>query len=183
MYGTVWGGLACPCAGPSPFCDTLFPAATGMTSKQQLDSFIDKFTPEMAAQTRWAFAWMRRRFPAATVLVYDNYNALAIGFGPSEKTSDAVFSLAVFPQWVSLFFLQGAALPDPHRRLTGGGKQARHIKLEPLELLEDPQVLSLMDAETARLGLSNCSGRGKIVIKSISAKQRPRRPAAAGMRR
>jgi len=123
-----------------------------------------------------ACAWMRREFPGATVLVYDNYNALAIGFGPSERSSEAVFSLAVFPRWVSLFFLRGATIPDPHRRLTGGGRQARHIKLDPLDLLRDPQVLALMDAEAARLGLIPSSGRGKIVIKSISAKQRPRRP-------
>lgn len=149
-----------------------------MTPKQQLDSFIDKFTPDMATKTRCAFAWMRRKFPGATVLVYDNYNALAIGFGPGERSSEAVFSLAVFPQWVSLFFLRGATTPDPHRRLAGGGKQARHIKLDPLELLEDPQVLALMNAEAARLGLAPSYGRGKIVIKSISAKQRPRRPPA-----
>jgi hypothetical protein len=147
-----------------------------MVPRRQLDSFIDKFTPQVAAQTRSAFAWMRRKFPGATVLVYDNYNALAIGFGPNETTSEAVFSLAVFPQWVSLFFLQGATLPDPHRRLAGGGKQVRHIRLDPLDLLEDPEVLALMDAEAVRLGLAPSSGRGKIVIKSISAKQRPRRP-------
>jgi hypothetical protein len=150
-----------------------------MTPKQQLESFIDKFTPQVAAQTRSAFAWMRRKFPGATVLVYDNFTALAIGFGPNDRASEAVFSLAVFPQWVSLFFLQGAALPDPHRRLTGGGKQVRHIKLVPLELLQDPQVVALLDAEAKRLGLAVSSGRGKIVIKSISAAQRPRRPAAA----
>jgi len=149
-----------------------------MTPKQQLDSFIDRFTPQVAAQTRSAFAWMRRKFPGATVLVYDNYNALAIGFGPNERAPEAVFSLAVFPQWVSLFFLQGASLPDPHRRLTGGGKQARHIKLDPLDLVEDAEVLALIDAEAARLGLAPSSGRGNIVIKSISAKQRPRRPPA-----
>ena len=147
-----------------------------MTPKQQLNSFIDKFTPDVAAKARLACAWMRREFPGATVLVYDNYNALAIGFGPSERSSEAVFSLAVFPRWVSLFFLRGATIPDPHRRLTGGGRQAGHIKLDPLDLLRDPQVLALMDAEAARLGLIPSSGRGKIVIKSISAKQRPRRP-------
>ncbi len=151
-----------------------------MTSKQQLDSFIDKFAPEVAAPARSAFAWMRRKFPGATVLVYDNYNALAIGFAPNERTSEAVFSLAVFPKWVSLFFLQGATLPDPHGRLKGGGKQARHIKLDPIGLLEDPQVVRLMDAEAARRGLAEISGHGKIVIKSISAKQRPRRPPATG---
>jgi hypothetical protein len=151
-----------------------------VTPKQQLDSFVDKFAPRVAAQTRWAFAWMRRKFPGATVLVYDNYNALAIGFGPNERSSEAVFSLAVFPRWVSLFFLRGATIPDPHRRLAGGGKQARHIKLDPPDLLEDPQVTALVDAEAARLGLAPSSGRGKIVIQSISAKQRPRRPPALG---
>jgi len=46
---------------------------------------------------------MRTKFPRANVLVYDNYNALAIGFGPTERASDAVFSIAPFPRWVSLF--------------------------------------------------------------------------------
>ena len=153
-----------------------------MTPKQQLESFIDKFTPEVAAQARAAFAWMRRKFPAATVLVYDNYNALAIGFGPNERTSEAVFSIAVFPKWVNLFFLQGAAMRDPHRRLAGSGNQARHIRLDPIDLLDDPQVLELIDSEAKRLGLVPGTGRGKIVIKSVSDRQRPRRPAGSRAR-
>ena len=79
-----------------------------MTARQQLDSFIAKYSPEVASVARQAFRWMRKKFPRATVLVYDNYNALAIGFGPSERASDAVFSIAVFPRWTNLFFLQGA---------------------------------------------------------------------------
>jgi len=153
-----------------------------MTPKQQLESFIDKFTPEVAAQARAAFAWMRRRFPGATVLVYDNYNALAIGFGPNERTSAAVFSLALFPKWVSLFFLQGVAMRDPQRRLAGSGNQARHIRLDPIGLLDDPQVLELIDGEAKRLGLVPGTGRGAIVIKSVSARQRPRRPAGSRTR-
>ena len=73
-------------------------------AEQQLESFIAKFTPEVAALTRSILAAMRARYPTAIKLVYDNYNALAIGFGPSEKTSQAIFSIAVFPRWVSLFF-------------------------------------------------------------------------------
>jgi len=111
------------------------------------------------------------------VLVYDNYNALAIGFGPTERASDVVFSIAVFPRWANLFFLQGARLPDPHKLLNGSGKQARSIRLDSAELLDQPELLALIDAEAARLGLEPGAGSGKIVIKSISAKQRPRRPA------
>ena len=33
----------------------------------------------------------------ALELVYDNYNALAIGYAPTERTSEAIFSIALFP--------------------------------------------------------------------------------------
>jgi hypothetical protein len=44
-------------------------------------------------------------------------------------------------------------------------------------VLNNPALLVLIDAEAARLGLEPGVGNGKIVIKSISAKQRPRRLA------
>ena len=151
-----------------------------MTPRRQLDSFVDKYTPRVASLARAAFAWMRKRFPGATVLVYDNYNALAIGFGSSEKASEAVFSIALYPRWVSLFFLRGAALPDPRRRLIGSGKQVRHIVLDRIEVLEEPAVLALIEAAAARSALpSVAAASGKIVIKSISPRQRPRRPASS----
>jgi hypothetical protein len=148
-----------------------------VTSKQQLDSFIANYSPEVASVARKAFVRMRKKFPRASVLVYDNYNALAIGFAPTEQASDAVFSIALFPRWVNLFFLQGAGLPDPNKLLKGSGKQARSIRLEDVQVLDRPAVLALIDAEAARSGLKPDAGSGKIVIKSISAKQRPRRPA------
>ena len=148
-----------------------------MTARQQLDSFIAKYSPEVAGIAEEAFRWMRKRFPRADVLVYDNYNALAIGFGPTERTSEAVFSIALYPRWTNLFFLQGAGLPDPHKLLKGSGKRVRSIRLGEAGLLDDPAVRGLIDAEAARHGMLPDAGSGKIVIKSISAKQRPRRPA------
>src|ERR1039458_9537409 len=65
------------------------------------------------------------RLPGAVQLVYDNYNALVIGFGPSERASEASFSIVLYPRWVTLFFLQGAGLPDPRRLLKGSGKVVR----------------------------------------------------------
>jgi hypothetical protein len=87
-------------------------------ARQDLDAFIDRFTPEVAALARRAIARMRKLTPGAVELVYDNYNALAIGFGATERSSESVFSIALFPSHPSLFFLQGAGLPDPHDRLT-----------------------------------------------------------------
>jgi hypothetical protein len=148
-----------------------------MAARQELDSFIAKYSPEVAGLAGKAFAWMRRKFPAATVAVYDNYNALAIGFGTSERVPDAVFSIVLYPRWVNLFFLKGATLPDPDKLLQGAGNRVRSIRLENLAQLDDPKLLALLDAEAARSGLIPGVGSGKIVIKSTSAKQRARKPA------
>src|SRR3989304_4529690 len=100
--------------------------------------FLAKYAPGVRDLGREAVAKLRARFPGAVVLVYDNYNALAIGFGPTERVSDAVFSIALYPRWVSLFFLQGADLPDPGGLLKGGGKRVRHLVLEAAETLDTP---------------------------------------------
>jgi hypothetical protein len=149
---------------------------TGSPEKQ-LDNFIAKYSPEIEALAREALARMRARLPGAIELVYDNYNALAIGFSPTERASDAIFSIALWPRWVSLFFLQGADLPDPKKLLKGSGTRARHIVLEEAEDLDKPAVQELIDRalESARTPLDS-TGPGRIVIKSVSAKQRPRRP-------
>jgi hypothetical protein len=147
-------------------------------AQAQLDNFLDKFTPEVADSARADLAAMRARLPGATILVYDNYNALAIGFGPSDRAGQAVLSLAVFPRWVTLCFLQGASLPDPEGRLKGDGSRVRHIRLAGPETLGDPYVDGLIAQAVARAEPPfDLAAEQRLVIKSISAKQRPRRPA------
>jgi hypothetical protein len=147
------------------------------TAKAQLDGFIAKYSPEVAKLGQAAIARVRRMLPAAQVLVYDNYNALAVGFGPSEHASEIVFSIAFYPRWVSLFFAKGVGLPDPHQRLQGSGSVFRHVVLTEIAVLDDPQIRALMQHALERSGTSLQAGkRGAIVIKSVSARQRPRRP-------
>jgi hypothetical protein len=144
----------------------------------QLADFIAKYTPEIGALAHAALAKMRARLPGAIELVYDNYNALAIGFGPTERTSDAIFSIALYPRWVSLFFFPGVDLPDPENLLKGNGKITRHIVLKDASDLDTPAIKTLMAHALERADNPLDGGApGKIVIKSISAKQRPRRPA------
>jgi hypothetical protein len=148
-----------------------------LSAEEQLASFLAKFTPEIAALAEAILAKMRRRYPSALELVYDNYNALAIGYAPGERTSDAIFSIAVFPRNISLFFLQGAGIADPDRLFKGTGKVARHVPLPRLDSLDDPRLLELMAraVEQARVPFP-AKGQYRLIIKSISAKQRPRRP-------
>jgi hypothetical protein len=146
------------------------------TAQQQLDSFIDKFAPEIAAQARRALAMVSARLPGATVLAYDNYNALAIAFGSNDKLSGVVCSVALYPRWVSLFLSNGPSLPDPAGLLEGEGGTVRHIKLID-DRLDDPAVWALLDAAAASVKLPiDPAAENRLVIKSISARQRPRRP-------
>jgi hypothetical protein len=123
-------------------------------------------------------AAMRKICPGAVELVYDNYNALAIGFATGERVSDAWFSIAVFPKWASLFFFKTLPLRDPQKLLKGSGRTTRHIVLKDgAKTFSEPGVRALIDQALEKAGQPFKRGaKGRIVIKSVSAKQRPRRP-------
>ena len=98
-------------------------------AERQLESFLEKYDPEVAAFARCALAKMRKLVPGAVEMVYDNYNWLVIGFSPSERPSEAIFSIVLPPRRVTLCFLQGAGLPDPAKRLEGKGNVVRNVRL------------------------------------------------------
>lgn len=157
------------------------------TAGDRLETFLSGYTAEIAGQMRACLVEMRAVFPGTQELVYDNYNALAIGWSPTGRTSDVICSLAAYPRWVSLFFFRGATLPDPDRRLKGNGKAVRHVVLdEGLATLRQPAIRALV-AEARRVApaVALDGGVPTIVIKSVSPKQRPRRPTSppSGKRR
>ena len=153
----------------------------GMESaEKQLARFLDAYTPEVAGIARKALIKLRKRLPFATEMVYDNYNALACGFGPSERVSDVICSIAVYPKHVNFFFLQGAKLPDPDGLLQGEGTRVRHIRLEDEKTLDRDDVKAMMTTamKMAKVPFDE-EAQYKLVIKSVSAKKRPRRPPSA----
>jgi hypothetical protein len=153
------------------------------TPEQQLDFFIDKHTPQIAALARRVLARIRARLPGAVEFVYDNYSALAIGFGPTERPSDAVLSVVLYPRWTHLYFLQGAALPDPAGRLKGSGKVGRHIVLHDDATLDEPEVRTLIDEALAFAGEPFDPKRPRsLLIRAVVEKQRARRPAKRAAR-
>jgi hypothetical protein len=147
-----------------------------MDAEAQIEGFIDKFSDAVAAEIRAVRAEMQRRLPGAFELVYDNYNALAIGYGASAKLEDVVFSIACFPRWVRLFFFHGADLDDPEGLLEGAGAQVRSLKLTNLTVLDDPRVQSLMAQALARARPIDATQPSRSLVKSVSPNQRRRRP-------
>jgi hypothetical protein len=146
------------------------------TPEVQLQSFIDKFAPAQQTRIVSLRKALRKRLPGANELVYDNYNFFVIGYSPTERPSDAVVSIAADAKKVSLCFIQGAALADPDNLLMGAGKQTRFLRLDGPATLDEPGVKALLAAAVAHSPERfSTNVRGKLVIRSVSAKQRPRR--------
>jgi hypothetical protein len=152
------------------------PKASSSTAGK-IAGFLGKYSPDLARSARAMRAWMRRRMPGGFEFVYDNYNFLVFGYGPCDRPSDAVLSLAVAPRWVTLCFLRGVDLHDPRGLLRGGGSLVRNIRLTGPGHLAEPDVEALISQAIARADPAFPGGGApRTVIRSISAKQRPRRP-------
>lgn len=146
-------------------------------AEARLAAFLDRYDPAIAAAGRACRQRLHTLFPRSHELVYDNYNALAIGYAPTDRASDVVVSFALYPRWVTLFFMKGAALPDPQRLLGGSGRTVRSIRLRAPEDLDRPAILALVAAAKAAARLPfDAAPPVAPIIKSVSAAQRPRRP-------
>jgi len=144
-----------------------------------VDGFIDKFAPDVAARIRACRAELRRQMPGAWELVYDNYNFFVIGFCPTQRPSDCVVSIAASANGVALSFYRGTDVPDPDRLLQGEGKQNRFLRLPDAQGLRAPSVQALIRS-AASLGPPFEPGSGGTVVRSVSARQRPRQSVEAG---
>lgn len=144
---------------------------------RQLDGFIAKYAPEIAASIRANREALHCLFLQGFELIYDNYNALVFAFGPSERSSEAVVSLAAYPRWVTLFFANGASLSDPLGVLVGRGSRVRGVRLAGAVDISDPAVLALIAQAIAPVEKDFAAApKLKSILKSVSSKQRPRQP-------
>jgi hypothetical protein len=154
--------------------------STSANAEKQLAAFIGKFSDTDQRLIRAVRRALRRRFPTANELVYDNYNFFVIGYSPTERPSDSIVSMAARANGVGLCFIYGARLPDPNKVLLGSGNQTRFIRLDSVGVLDRPEVKALVAAAIAQARAPlPTSGRGKLIIRSISAKQRPRKTRSA----
>ncbi len=143
---------------------------------KQLASFLAKFTPAIAKTAKAAIGKLGKLMPNATRLVYDNYNALVVAFAAAPKMTDVICSIALYPQWVTLFFMRGATLPDPKHLLEGDGKHIRSIRLvDGAAMLDRPGVRELLREAIMRVDFPR-GAKPALEIRAVVAKQRPRRP-------
>lgn len=113
--------------------------------------------------------------------IYDAYNAVAIGYGSSDRLQDGVFHIAVYAKHVNLGFNHGASLDDPLGILKGSGKRIRHITIKDQTDLAKPEIRSyirraqkLAADEARKLGVTKAENLKDVVstVKAIYPKKR-----------
>ena len=94
-------------------------------------SELKKFLAFYPANVQSLFLWLREfvwnAFPESNELIYDNYNALAVGWSVTDKLGHTFCSIAAFSEFVHFGFYWGSQIADPEKKLLGKGKQYRYI--------------------------------------------------------
>ena len=153
-------------------------AVARRSAEAELRRLIAKFAPAHERLIGAMRRSLRKRLPAAHEVVYEYSGFFVISYSPSERGYEGVLAIRASADGVKLYFNQGKELPDPEKLLQGSAN-ARWIHLEGASTLARPAVARLIDEAIARNRVPFAStGRGSVVIRSESAKKRPRsRPA------
>ena len=91
--------------------------------------FLEPFSDEIKELVLWLREFVWDLYPNANELIYDNYNALAFGWSPTDKVGHTFCSIAVgrSSNNVHFGFYWGSELSDPENKLLGKGNQYRYI--------------------------------------------------------
>ena len=148
------------------------------SAEAELRRLITKFAPARQRLVGAMRRWLRKRLPTAHEVVYEYNDFFVISYSPNERGYDGVFAIRAGSNGVRLYLNRGKGLPDPEKLLQGSGTQTRWIHPESASTLVRPAVVCLIDEAIARNRVPFAhTGRGPVVIRSVSAKKRQRRPA------
>jgi len=149
----------------------------GVGDTADLEKFLEPFDERVAELALWLRKFVWKLYPGCNELIYDNYNALAVGWSPTLKLNDIFCSFAVYSNNAMHFgFYWGSRLRDPKRMLQGKGKQYRFIRVTSKKDFPSEYIKELM-AEAHMNSLASAKAvdqapRGETVVKMISAKKK-----------
>jgi hypothetical protein len=154
-------------------------AVTRRSAEAQLRTLIAKFAPAHLRLIGAMRRWLRKHLPTSHEVVYEYHDFFVISYSPNERGYEGVLAIRASANGVKLYFNRGKELPDPEKLLQGSGSQTRSIDMEGASTLARPAVARLIDEAIARNRVPFArAGRGSVVIRSTSAKQRRRRRPA-----
>ena len=161
-------------------CFFATPHVTPMSKEQTKDllKFLRPFSAEVneIVLSLREFVW--DLYPQANELLYDNYNAVAFGWSPTEKVGHTFCSIAVgrTSKNIHFGFYWGAEINDPKKLLIGQGNQYRYILVGDMKTFPRAYIKKLMaeayDNSLAKVKDKEQIRNGLTITKSVSEKKR-----------
>lgn len=151
-----------------------------MSKEQTTDllKFLKTFDKEVIDLVIWLRDFVWDFCPKANELIYDNYNALSLGWSVTDKVGHNICSVVIYRanQNVHFGFYWGNELSDPDKILLGKGVQYRYILVNDKNKFPKAYIENLIN-ESNTNSISKAKNQkqimqGETILKSISAKKR-----------
>src|SRR5665811_1919333 len=146
---------------------------------KDLIKFLKPFDKEINDLVMWLREFVWDLYPGCNELIYDNYNALAFGWSPTDRLGHTFCSVAVgrSSHNVHFGFYWGSQIADPKKILLGEGNQYRYILVKDLDDFPEIYIKKLLREAFAN-SLAKVKDKKQLmkdatITKSISAKKRP----------
>lgn len=157
----------------------------GKADTRDLLHCLQPFEKSIVDKAMWLreFAW--DLFPNANELIYDNYNAVAFGWSPTEKMGNLFCSVAIGRSSKNLHFgfYRGHELNDPEKILLGNGNQYRYVLVKETDSFPKNYIEKLAreayNISMVRIRDPKLLVQGRTILKSVSEKKRPEKKGKA----
>jgi hypothetical protein len=154
-----------------------------MSKEQTKDllKFLKPFNKEITERALWLREFIWDLYPQTNELIYDNYNALAVGWSPTDRVGHTFCSIAVgrTSNNVHFGFYWGSEISDPDKILLGEGNQYRYILVTDTNTFPKTYIKKLVKEayanSVAKVKDKKQIRNGQTIVKSVSAKKREKK--------
>lgn len=150
----------------------------GKDQTSDLVKFLQPFPDDVKENALWLREFVWDLYPNCNELIYDNYNAVAFGWSPTDRLSHTFCSVAVLSKYVHFGFYWGSQIADPEKMLLGKGNQYRYIIVKDKKDFPKTYIKKLLREayanSLAKVTDKTQLHKGETIVKSISpVKKRP----------
>ena len=145
---------------------------------EDLIKFLSPFKKEVSVLVLWLREFVWNLYPQTNELIYDNYNALALGWSPTDRPSHSFCTISVFRtnNNIHFGFYWGSEISDSEEKLIGNGKQYRYVLVKNKSEFPKTYIKTLLN-EAYTNSLRKVKDpkqiqQGKTITKSISKNKR-----------
>jgi hypothetical protein len=157
----------------------------GKEQTKDLLKFLKPFPDDVKERALWLRDFVWNLYPDCNELIYDNYNALAFGWSPTDRLGHTFCSIAAgrSSNNVHFGFYWGSQIADPKKILLGKGNQYRYILVKSKDDFPKAYIKTLLKEayanSLAKVKDKKQLTQGATITKAISTtKRRPGRVTA-----